>query len=350
MYYNKEELNKIGYHFILGAPRSGTTLLTSLLNNHSKITTAYEGKFLLHFLNSLGNKSNYDVKELQNFIDALSHPKIDGLKFMRFWIIDRDSLLKNVQELLPTFPYINLCKLVYLNNHTAQGKQAIKHVIDKNPLYCIYANKLEKKFTDSKFIGIIRDYKDSIASRKIQQKKNTKSIIPICLLWKKSYSEYLKLQENHSKKTHLVKYEDLVLHTEQEFKKIITFLDLEFESSHLIMPTHQKENLEASLTKLNENEKKRFLKTFERSVREIDASSIDNWRNQLSKKEIRIADYICGATAIKFGYPESKSKVSLIEKMVILGFQLKFSIELRLNKFYYNSPLALRKLLGKSLK
>lgn len=55
-YYTPSQLQNTQLHFIIGPHRSGTTLLTSILNAHPQILSTPEFRFVLHFMNPYGKQ------------------------------------------------------------------------------------------------------------------------------------------------------------------------------------------------------------------------------------------------------------------------------------------------------
>ena len=102
----------------------------------------------------------------------------------------------------------------------------------------------------------------------------------------------------------LVKYEALVESPEKYYRDICTFLGVEYEPSILITGKHKKEFYPKHHKSLDDK---------------INTKHIDEWKNQLSKKQIKICEIVAGKYGEKFGYKKTINPNSLIYFGVLLG-------------------------------
>ena len=58
-------------HFIIGIGRSGTTLLSQLLNNHKEIQALPEANFLVFFLNQFQNKKQFTINDINLLFEQI---------------------------------------------------------------------------------------------------------------------------------------------------------------------------------------------------------------------------------------------------------------------------------------
>ena len=68
--------------FIVGMGRSGTTLLTNMLNSNPEIIACPENEFVIHSYNSFYQKDFNDEKVIDAFIDMFDH---NFNRFISIW-------------------------------------------------------------------------------------------------------------------------------------------------------------------------------------------------------------------------------------------------------------------------
>jgi len=149
--------------FILGFPRSGTTLLRSLLCNHSEIYITYEMLFLpliLQRWHSYGDLSDYhnfgklyrDVMATYYFVEKADagRPSMD----QRAWY-------ESCKEYTPLEI---LAPVIRFETNAPEGAGII--LGDKSPNYTTHVHQIAHAFPEAKFIHIIRDVRDAALSAK----------------------------------------------------------------------------------------------------------------------------------------------------------------------------------------
>lgn len=153
---------------IIGAPRSGTTLLFTLLNSHPEVFSLYEeSRFIFHkyYKRKLKLGINFpddtlkpedctsdDIKAFKkNFHKYSFRNRFLGLAFNK--IIRKKFLLKN---LAPCFSEINAkIKNIFYKKY---------RLIEKTPRNCFKIELLHTIFPDAKFIFLKRDPRSNISS------------------------------------------------------------------------------------------------------------------------------------------------------------------------------------------
>ena len=189
--------------FIVGLPRSGTSLMEQILASHSKVYGAGELSFLT---DSIKREFFKDNKFIADNTTMITEEKLSVIK---------DLYLKNIKN----FDYDE----VYLS--------------DKNPLNYLWIGFIRLIFPNSKIVHINRDLCDNFFSLY----KNTfdgnmnwcfdkSDLLNYCL----NYKKLMKFWNNKISNYILnINYENLISNTDMEIKKILSFCDLSYEKDCL---------------------------------------------------------------------------------------------------------------------
>ncbi len=192
--------------FLIGFPRSGTTLLDTVLLSHSKISVAEEKPMVL-----------------------------DMLKLVRTWQPDQ---LHNHEQL--TDEQVSELRDAYmtsLKQHMGDQPIAGQVVVDKVPLNITNVGLISKVFPDARFLLVLRHPCDCVLSCFMQEfglndamanfldlKSAARCYDKVMSLWT-TYCEALPLR------LHTVKYEQVVADLEATVSQVLEFLDLDWEDA-----------------------------------------------------------------------------------------------------------------------
>lgn len=267
------------FFFIIGRPRSGTTLLRTMLDAHPNVRIPLENSKLVQLQKKYSIVKTWGQKELDAFYEDFFR---SYLKTM--WRIDekrikeRFTLIKNQQASFDTL--IKICYSEYLS---AFPKEEIKIIGDKSPINSLYQKKLYYgSFKNARYIFLTRDPRDNIISIQNKGKNNwTKPIL--AHYWSESVRQYLHLTRKASAQIIHVKYEDLLLHTEKELQRICNFLSIPYSERMLEFYTRK------------EAYPDNYIKKWESTLfKPINKSHTDLWKTQMSAADIKKVEYHCG--------------------------------------------------------
>ena len=187
--------------FLIGFPRSGTTLLDTILRSHPLIDVLEEKPIVDKFVELLNIKIKSDFKNLKDH-------KID--KEMRDFYFREKS------------------------NYSS--KKNCKIVIDKMPLNTVYVGEIVRFFPNAKFIFAIRHPSDCVLSCFMQNfllnnamtnflnlEDSAKLYNQVMILWE-LYNNKLKIN------FHMIRYEDLIENFETEVKKLLNYLGVDWSN------------------------------------------------------------------------------------------------------------------------
>jgi len=197
--------------FILGVGRSGTSLLQSMLNAHSQIAFTPETHFIRYYLSKKINWEN--AKE-----------SIVNDKYLHNLDIDISAILNNTKNAKDF--YIQALN-IYLKK---KGKQFIG---DKDPKNIEYLKTIKSYFPNALIIHIYRDPRAVIASRLKAEWSKNNPLWQHILAYKAQINYFRKNRNSFHKNTIDVCYENLLAQPENELKRIVSMLGLQFEEGML---------------------------------------------------------------------------------------------------------------------
>jgi Flp pilus assembly protein TadD len=197
---NKNVLNPI---FIIGMPRSGTTLVEQIISSHSKVTGLGELPFVLQF----------------------GYPVTTGL-------------IESSEKSLSKFRNDYLEKLESL-------KEKNLIVTDKMPQNFLYTGLIATCFPEAKILHVKRDpaavcwanYKQWFKSKNLGYSYSLEDIVEYYKLYNDLMEFWNKTLKN---KIYEVDYEALTINQENEIKKLIKYLKLSWEESCLSPEKNQR--------------------------------------------------------------------------------------------------------------
>lgn len=209
--------------FLVGCPRSGTTLLQSLLASHSQIASFPETQFFHHML-----RRGYKQGEAGfGLVSRNLRPRLE--KFFRE-DLDRPELIRRLPK-IPLRGYYTR-KFIKILKELAE-EQGGTILLEKTPdhVYCI--KYIEQYLPRSKFIHLIRNGTDVVASlyevthNYPEPWGGAKSIDTCIMDWLLAIraSQQYRDRPNHL----IVRYEALVEKPERVLGQICQFLNIEFE-------------------------------------------------------------------------------------------------------------------------
>lgn len=290
---HENSVNDIQMCFIVGMGRSGTTLLTNLLNQHPEVVAMPENNFVL-FGKKLTQKSGKSLIDSYSWLHSVNHnhslsiwrPKLDFLKDLS---LDQAN-------------YPDLCKLTYLEYCLPEKRKTVRFIIDKNPVYSLYINDLLDIFPKAKFIVISRDPRDNFVSRK----KHTKGIVSnwttsLANSWKMYYQSILKNSTRFPDKFHFIKYESLTENSSHEMQRIQDFLQVK-GYSEIKDPDPEQMNVQVSKSELSDESKRKVFEMHKGLKKSTNRDRVNVWKQELTKKEIWFLYYFSSKVAQKIGY------------------------------------------------
>jgi len=233
--------------FIIGNPRSGTTLLRLMLNNHQNIIVPPECGFAVWFY-----EKYHAIRFSESIIDSFVQD-VSVARKIETWKLDYAKLREYIIA-SNVSSYAQAVSAVYEFYGLSIGKNFHRWG-DKNNFYLHHIEILYALYPSAQFIHIVRDGRDIACSYKALRKSKMVSkyapdlpvdINEIAREWTENIQKIRQSFEKLSPaQVFEVRYEDLVSQTTQELHRICRFLGEPYDPAmELYYVKNQMENQE----------------------------------------------------------------------------------------------------------
>ena len=265
--------------FITGFPRSGTTLVAAILDRHSSIaippeTHFFEAMKLVEDQPSHSSSTNL-VECLLNtprMRDLGLHPS-DVYPFIR----QRPALPRDIFQAVLT----------------AYGHRRGKPLIgEKTPCHLMQAKKLLAWYPNSKMIFVLRDGRDAVASLlKVAWRGHGIARLH-AVTWRRYIQVAERMRHDFPDRFIFVKYEDILLHPEEQVSRLNKFCDVLFEPAQVdaSVATHVVPPWEKAWKSL--------------ATQPFDLSRVGGWRTEFSEDDQWAVSHTMAPYLKQFGYDD----------------------------------------------
>ncbi len=292
--------------FIIGVPRSGTTLLRVLLDSHSQLAAAPETPWIT---------GGYSKQSLREYLAFLMNDKLGPTANLAS--VSQDVVYAAARNFLST---------LFAGYLEEKGKQQL---VLNTPDDVEYLDFLTRLYPESAFIHIYRDGRD-VACSTINYKdvyfgeKHLReygdltyhNALKRWYVWENNIRSILKL-DSGVRFTSLA-YENLVGEPEEKLKTLCEFLAVKFEPAMLDYAgfTHDYPEWEAGSVDVKQRQG-------------ITTSSIGRWRNEVSPEDLLATDRMCGPFLAELGYGASGERLEeqVKDKIIRLENDLRLKTE-----------------------
>ena len=254
--------------FIVGAPRTGSTLLRRILNTHSQVAIPPESPFL---------------------IDYLKADHVPAARRLALLVEDPDyrDWRQGVATQLDASDVASGIARIHESYAAAAGKSRWGH---KTPRLVRHWERLARLFPDARFIHLVRDPRAVAASLR-SSAAHRNHALAAARRWRLDTGFGLAMERVLGSRALRVHYEDLVRGPEATIRKVCAFLDLAFDRT-MLQPAE---------LRLNPHEALRG--HHERVGQPIDGESLETWRQTLSSRDIDVVNAVVAKVSESCGYP-----------------------------------------------
>lgn len=308
--------------FIVGTSRSGTELMSQILNNHSNLGIAPETHYFDDLRLKLAGKEQQQLtteeeQQCEDYFLALTDKDYGtGGDPEKGWMnrTELQELVRNSDGGCDAY-FEAFCRLcAERKNKTTWGEKTPRHI------YRIH--DILNRYPQAKIICMVRHpgavmasyrnfwklSKHSDAERK--RIKNSYNLLIMSLLWKASFKAALNAYSQFGeKRIYLQRFEDLISNPELAIKGLTSWLSLDYQAS-----MHQKISLINSSFSNDKNDQGGF-----------DKSSANRWRQQLSNVEVSSIQLLCGSLIQDAGYERETIVPAALGLTIWLWITLPFT-------------------------
>jgi hypothetical protein len=267
--------------FIGACPRSGTTLLRTMLNNHPALAIPRETRHLPYVWDIRSRFADLGDNETKEAL-ATQIARRKWTRADRFGL-PRKKLWQRLVDAPPTLGSVLGTGYLVYAEQTGKPRWG-----DKRPMYARYLDAIYALFPDAQFINVVRDPRGSAASiRKVGWYDG--QVGPGVELWERSVASVDPWRSRLAPDQLIdVRYEDLVADPKAELTRITTFLGIDADVDTML--TFYEE--------VDETSEKFHSKLAE----PVSTASVDAWQQSLDDTEVALVESIVGPLMDRFGY------------------------------------------------
>jgi hypothetical protein len=278
--------------FIVGAPRSGTTLLRLMLDAHSAVAIPAETHFLFEAVR-LESRGNPLRRELYDTIVHARQWNDFHLEGAGFW----EELCR-----IQPFDLSSGIRCFYRMYAERFGKRRYG---EKTPMYGTLISVLSELLPEARFIHLIRDGRDVVVSNVEVWWGNRANVADYAKWWLDAVREIRRQGTGRANYLEL-RYEDLVEKPEETLKSACEFLDLSFEPAMLNYYRAAAGRL-AEMGDIRHTDGRLLsrelrLSTHPHIASPPDRSRAGRWQEVLSREEREVVQSIAGEMLHSLGY------------------------------------------------
>jgi len=295
--------------FITGASRSGTTLLSFMLRNHSQVFGLKELQYFGEFWDVRNPAQQLNEGQMEQAAATIFARQRQGILTAKPVHEDMDR----ARALLASLPPGDRTPAGLFAAAVQQlGAESGKSIpCEQTPRNIFYAEALLRVYPNAHVIHMMRDPRAVMASQKQRWKKRQliadKSVVPlsrsirvwvnyhpytVARLWNRS-SQLAQRLNTHQRFT-VLRFEDMLNEPQSTIRSLCERFGIDFEPAMLevgqINSSHQSSVAGAR--------------------KGLHKDAIDTWRATLSAAELAITERICGPLMDRFGYVTSQQHLS----------------------------------------
>lgn len=279
--------------FVVGLGRSGTTLLRLMLDAHPKLAIPPETHFATGVIR-MYRKGSPDAEELAGYLA--------GLRRWGDFGIEHGQMLERLRGVEPLDAQRALRAFYELYaEHQEKPRWG-----DKTPGYGMRMRRISRVLPEARFVHLIRDGRDAALSR---ARASGKRVRPqkAAARWRERI-EQTRAEAARVPHQCEVRYEDLVREPEGTLRRILEFVDLEWDPA--VLAYHERaagrlaemdRDLPAMGGKGHRPAEKR-VGSHEMTTKPPDPTRLARWREEMSATELAEFEAVAGDLLAELGY------------------------------------------------
>lgn len=309
--------------FVVGAPRSGTTLVAKILGRHPDVLAPGETHYFEDVWarrKELGGLERADELSVaaERLLTSFGRFNQPGQEMVDA-VVAKGALVERALALGGGYG-----ALYYAFMNILVDSMGSLHFCDDTPRHLFYLHTVFDLFPQARVIGCVRDPRDFLCSYKNFWKAASESArmkalyhpVITSLLWRSSSNLLLKhTSQCFSDQMIWVRYETLVEHPQGEVSRICDFLRIDYSDKMIHVETHNS--------------------SFEQSSSGIFTTSVGRWRTCLGAEEIWWAQTLAKDNMSAFDYetrPVSPSKRALFRTCMTAPLALTRALQVNAHR------------------
>lgn len=267
--------------FVVGMPRSGTTLLSSLLDAHPALVVAPETHY---FTRCWPGTPVQDTAHALGMLDRLFRQP--GVRDMQLSEQETTTIRDAIRECsAPTHADVLRALL-----ETYADRSSAPAWGEKTPDHLRFVPEMVQQFPEAVFVAIVRDPRDvALSLRALPWSRST--LPEQAWTWRSYAARIDRYHVDYEERFYSLRYEDLITNPEEELRGICAFLEMPFSASMLQRQEQKAQPFDAEREPWKQN-----------SAREIDPSNRGKWRTQLPEAERALVELIVGRWLTVYRY------------------------------------------------
>lgn len=272
------------YVFIVGCPRSGTTWLQLLLSQHPGVVTAPETQIFAFYLARLKKQWEWEH---------------DGEK-----VADRGRV--GLSRVLSQEAFDALCRGMarsVLDTIAALKPQAT-HLLEKSPTNALHATWIQRLFPQSRFLHVIRDPRDTVASLLAAKQSwggdwAPDNLINAARIWRQHVRGARLIERDAPDAYREIRYEALHAAPASELEAVACWLGLSWDrrECEAVVEQHEFSKLK------NQKDYQQLPIPAERPPAGFfRRGQVGGWADDLPRGHVKIIESVCGELMRELGY------------------------------------------------
>lgn len=298
--------------FIVGHWRSGTTLLSVMLDRHSAIAVTPE----THFVEQMAPRFS------PSWPNAEERPETGPLDFIARMLNDTrlaDLRLEPARvleclgerPLTPESVFDSILRCYAISHNKPL-------VAEKTPGHLHYLDLLLRWFPEARFVWVVRDGRDAVRSMR-RLPWVSLPLWDLCLRWRRNMKELRRFERLYPQRIHRVRFESLLEHPDREIARLCAFLGVRFEPLHAQAPSRPTPSSVVPHWELDWKG---------RATTPIDRSRLAAWREEADEREVRLMECLMGQQLDALGYRRTTAAsppASAVQKLADAALELLLS-------------------------
>lgn len=299
--------------FVVGCPRSGTTLFRTMLSAHRSIAIPPETRYLMNMYWRRGQLGDLRQREMR--VKLASAIVDDPETRFRVLGLDGEQVKAEIVDGPPTLG--SAFGIIFRDYARLFGKPRWG---DKRPAYYAFMDELDHLFPDAQFIHLIRDPRACVESLK-RQEWYPDEAAPCLAAWVHAVRSASRSGRRLGPERYLeVRYEELVSDPERVSRQICTFLGEPFDEqmcrpeliADKVNPAHYQQRGQIQ--------------------QGVNTATVEAWAKRLPPDEIALIDRVAKRWMKRYGYTPSPAAGRADRAQVVQAIRLHRGYGRRLNR------------------